>query len=288
MVPGVCAHLGWDTPFGCPASSGNAAALPDSLQVARSQDAALRGCTQTDRRHCWEMGSCFPWEMGSCFPQGVRTYRHHPRPAPASGLCIKQTFFSDMASSTSASRGPVRSRSGGSALHPTTHPQGAWPSGTPLSPAPQRSPWFHTPGSERLFTVRPWPQQRLAHLQKRLKRGTAARRCGDGVAWQKHAVPGAAGLAGLGWEGGSQSRGAPRSSLAAILPAWPWGSPGSLRNKLIQITAREIYTRREPLPAAVLWAGAPAVPCPGRRLSPTSGPPLATIKSSRQQNSDSL
>lgn len=139
--------------------------------------------------------------------------------------------------------------------------------GAPL-PLP---PAQHT-GSERLFTVRPWPQQHLAHLQKRLKRGTAARCCRDGGARQKHAVPGAAGLAGLDW-GGSQSRGAPQSSLTPILPAWPWRSPGSLRNKLIQITAREIHTRREPLPAAVLWPGAPTLPCPDQRLSPTPGPP---------------
>lgn len=92
----------------------------------------------------------------------------------------------------------------------------------------------------------------------------------------------------LGWaEGGSQSRVAPQSSFTATLPAWPWGSPGSLRNKLIQITAREIYTRREPLPAVVLWAGAPALPWPEAWPDP-QGPPPATIKSSRQQNSDSL
>lgn len=153
------------------------------------------------------------------------------------------------------------------ALHPTQNPWVAQPLGSPCS-CPQPS----TPGSERLFTVRPWPQQRLAHLQKRLKRGTAAQCCRDRGAWQKHAVPRAAGLAGLGC-GGSQSRGAPQSSLAPILPAWPWGSPGSLRNKLIQITAREIYTRREPLPAAVVWAWAPTLLCPGLRLGPTPGPP---------------
>lgn len=139
--------------------------------------------------------------------------------------------------------------------------------GPPLPPVPV--PARRAPKGSLLCGL--WPQQRLAHLQKRLKRGTAARRCGDRVTWQKHAVPGAAGPAGLGWRG-LPKRGAPESSLGTILPAGPWGSPGSLRNKLIQITAREIYTRREPLPAAVLWEGAPALPCPGQRLGSTPRP----------------
>lgn len=81
---------------------------------------------------------------------------------------------------------------------PPSIPEEPGSRGLPLAPGPQHSPWPRTPGSERLFTVQPWPQQRLAHLQKRLKRGTAARHCRDGGTWQKHAVPGAAGPVGLG------------------------------------------------------------------------------------------
>lgn len=52
------------------------------------------------------------------------------------------------------------------------------------------------------------------------------------------------------------------------LPSCLRGSPGSLRNKLIQITAREVCTRREPLSAAALWAGAPALPRRGAAPRP--------------------
>lgn len=53
----------------------------------------------------------------------------------------------------------------------------------PQVPQPPGAALTSAQHSERLFTVWPWPQQRLAHLQKRLKRGTAAaQRCRDGVA----------------------------------------------------------------------------------------------------------
>lgn len=242
-----------------------------SLQGGRSQDVLFRGCTEADERHCWE--------MGSCFPSDVQTHGHHSQPALASRLCIKQHFFFLTWLLPSQQDGvPLGER--------VVAPLGILPSipGEPCPrhpPSPLHSLWSHTPDSERLFTVWLWPQQHLAHLQKRLKRGTAAWRCRDGGTWQKRAIPGAVGLAGL--RRGSQSRGAPWSSLTTILPAWPRGNPGSLCNKLIQIIARELYTRREPLPVAPLWGS-----CPVLRLGPASAFPLATIKSSRQQNSDSF
>lgn len=164
-----------------------------------------------------------------------------------------------MASSTPVSQGPIKRKGGGTTLHPAQHPWKPGPQGPP-HPCPPRSPWPCTPDSERLFTVWPRPQQRLAHLQKRLKRGMAAQRCRKGVPGRNMQFLGQRGQ--LGWAGGApKAEGSPVQSHH-ILPAWPWGNPGSLRNKLIQITAREIYTRREPLPTAVLWAGAPAPPCP--------------------------
>lgn len=42
MGPGVCAPLVWDTPFGCPASPGDAAALPDSHCPCRELGARMR------------------------------------------------------------------------------------------------------------------------------------------------------------------------------------------------------------------------------------------------------
>lgn len=79
-------------------------------------------------------------------------------------------------------------------------------------PCPWRSPQPPTLGSERLFTVWPWPQQHLAHLQKRLKRGMVVWRCRDGGPWQKHAVPRAAGPASLGWGGLPKQGGTPVQS----------------------------------------------------------------------------
>lgn len=114
-----------------------------------------------------------------------------------------------MASSTPV-RGVIR-RGGATTLHPTQQPWGAQTLGT-SSPRPWRSPQPPTLGSERLFTVWPWPQQRLAHLQKRLKRGMAVWCCRDGGPWQKHAVPRAVGPAGLGWEGLPKQGGTPVQS----------------------------------------------------------------------------
>jgi len=55
----------------------------------------------------------------------------------------------------------------------------------------------------------------------------------------------------LGWQPGTgQHPGAPHSGPPTS--RLRGGPPGSLRNKLIQITAREVYTRREPLSAVVL------------------------------------
>uniref|UniRef100_A0A8C8AFL5 Obscurin like cytoskeletal adaptor 1 n=1 Tax=Otus sunia TaxID=257818 RepID=A0A8C8AFL5_9STRI len=198
MGPGVCAHLVRDTPFGCPTSSEDVAALPDTHCPRRELGARMH----TDRRTPL-LG------YGDMLPPGCTDT--NPSLLRPQGSALNTFSFSDMASSTPLSWGPIRRRGGGTARHSTQHPQGAQPSGTPPHPCPRRSPWLHTPGSERLFTVRPWPQQRLAHLQKRLKRGTAARRCRDGGAWQKHAVPGAAGPAGLCW-GGPKQGGTPVQS----------------------------------------------------------------------------
>lgn len=166
-----------------------------------------------------------------------------------------------MASSTPSSWGLVKRKGGGTTLHPAQSPWKPVPLGLP-HPCSPHSPWLCMPDSERLFTVWLRPQQRLAHLQKRLKRGMAAQCCGKGVPGRNMQFLGQRGQLGWAGLGGLPKLRAPWSSLTTILPAWPRGNPGSLRNKLIQITAREIYTRREPLPAAVLWAGAPALPCP--------------------------
>lgn len=63
------------------------------------------------------MDRCHCWEMGLCFPQDVQTNEHCPQPTLASGLCIKQHFFSDMASSTPSSLGSVRIRGDGTTSH---------------------------------------------------------------------------------------------------------------------------------------------------------------------------
>lgn len=195
-----------------------------------------------------------PWSP--CLGQ---THGHYSQPAPAPALCIKQHFFLTWLLPHRRAGVPLREKAV-APLYIRLSIPGSLALWAPFHPHPLRSPWLCTPDSERLFTVWPRPQQRLAHLQKRLKRGMAAQCCGKGVPGRNMQFLGQRGQ--LGWaEGGPKAEG-PWSSLSTILPAWPWGNPGSLRNKLIQITAREIYTRREPLPAAVLWAGAPALPCP--------------------------
>lgn len=187
-------------------------------------------------------------------------WRDTRTPSPASGLCIKQPFFLTWLLPHQQVGVPLREKVV-AALYILFSTPGSPALWVPPHPCPPRSPWLCTPDSERLFTVWPRPQQRLAHLQKRLKRGMAAQCCGKGVPGRNMQFLGQRGQ--LSWAGGGlPKQRAPRSSLTTILPAWPWGNPGSLHNKLIQITAREIYTRREPLPAAVLWAGAPALPCP--------------------------
>lgn len=166
-----------------------------------------------------------------------------------------------MASSTPASRGPVKRKGGGSTLHPAQHPWKPGPLGPP-SPLPPAQPLALHAGLRKALYCVAEASAAFGTFTKETEKGDGSTMLREGGAWQKHAVPGAAGPAELGWGGGLPKQRAPRSSLTTILPAWPWGNPGSLHNKLIQITAREIYTRREPLPAAVLWAGAPALPCP--------------------------
>lgn len=189
------------------------------------------------------------------------TQTHHPQPAPASEFCIKQPFFLIWLLPHQHAWVSLREKVV-APLYILLSTPGSLALWAPLTPAPHppHSPWLCTRDSERLFTVWPRPRQRLAHLQKRLKRGMAAQCCGKGVPGRNMQFLGQRGQ--LGWAGGLPKQRAPWSSLITILPAWPWENPGSLHNKLIQITAREIYTRREPLPAAVLWAGAPALPCP--------------------------
>lgn len=79
----------------------------------------------------------------------------------------------------------------------------------PPHPCPPRSPWLCTPDSERLFTVWPRPQQHLAHLQKRLKRGMAAQRCGKGVPGRNMQFLGQRGQ--LGW-----ARGPPKAEGSLV------------------------------------------------------------------------
>uniref|UniRef100_A0A8D0EPK0 Obscurin like cytoskeletal adaptor 1 n=1 Tax=Strix occidentalis caurina TaxID=311401 RepID=A0A8D0EPK0_STROC len=64
MGPGVCAPLVWDTPFGCPTSSEDVAALPDTHCPRRELGATMH----TDGRRCWDMGTWFPRDVRTPIP----------------------------------------------------------------------------------------------------------------------------------------------------------------------------------------------------------------------------
>lgn len=139
--------------------------------------------------------------MGSCSP-GMD--RHHPQPAPASGLCIKQPFFLSWLLPYQRAGVPLREK-----MVTPLYTLLSIPGSPALCVPPTSSPWLCTPDSERLFTVWPRPQQRLAHLQKRLKRGMAAQRCGKGVPGRNMQFLGQRGQ--LGW-----ARGAPKAEGSPV------------------------------------------------------------------------
>lgn len=73
MGPGVCARLGWDTLFGWPASSRDAAAPPDSHCPHRELGASMWHPGTAHR--CMDAAA---GRWGSCFHWDVWTHRHHP------------------------------------------------------------------------------------------------------------------------------------------------------------------------------------------------------------------
>lgn len=238
LMPGVVPC--WDTPC-VPTTPRDA----DWLCPRRELGAGTQhgGCMQMD-------GQMAVLGDGVAFPPG-HTWGDHLHPAPASWLCIKQpVFFLTWLLPPQRWVPAQHSQVAG--------PHGAQTSGSRSPPAPRRSPHRGTPAPKgSLLCGRGLSS--VWHIYKRGWEGGQRRGAAD-TAWQKHAAPGAA--------AGDEM--APRGGHPALvpLPSCLRGSPGSLRNKLIQITAREVCTRQEPLSAAALWAGAPALPRRGAAPRP--------------------
>lgn len=164
----------------------------------------------TDRCHCCE--------MGLCFPQDVQTNGHCPQPTLALGLCIK-VFFSDMASSTPSSLGSVRIRGDGTASHPESLDSPALGAPLPLPPAQ------HTRLQKALYCAA-MASAVFGTFTKETEKGDGSTALQGRGAWQKHAVPGAAGLAGL--QGLPKQRGTPvqsRPHPACLAVGKSWLTP---------------------------------------------------------------
>ncbi|KAM9630958.1 obscurin-like protein 1 isoform 5-T6 [Morphnus guianensis] len=256
---------------GAPCRSGNAAALPDFHCPHREVEARMRHSGAARRQTDTTAG-----RWGHASPRNIWTRRHHPQPALPSGLCIKHFFLTWLLPPQRA-RVPLGEGVVAPLCIPPSIPGEPRPQDPPSPLPPAQPPAPHTRLRKALYCAAVASAAFGTFTKETEKgdggvalrgRGRLAETCSS---W-------GSGASRSRLEGAPKAGGAPRSSLATTLPAWPWGSPGSLRNKLIQITAREIYTRREPLPAAALRAGAPALPCPSRRLGPTPGPPPGHYK----------
>lgn len=145
--------------------------------------------------------------MGSCSPWHGQTHGHHLQPAPASGLCIKQPFFLTWPPPHQRAGVPLREKVVAPLYIPLSIP-GSPALWAPLTPAPPpQSLALHARLRKALYCVAE-ASTVFGTFTKETEKGDGSTTLREWGAWQKHAVPGAAGPAGLGW-GCSQSRGLP-------------------------------------------------------------------------------